>query len=184
MHMGPPWTSTPATAQLVRTTHTHTLEVDNLKMAKAATGASAGHTRSLYAAGHAQSSAKSGGATTPGGLVLPYFPAIPDIMGYVPIVNAGQAPQEEWRWDRASAGFKWHVVGTLGKAIVGLISGFVASIVRDVRLAVEAAVARLVLALGALVKTIVDIVGRLVDWFISLLPTFDPLPIFLYYVLF
>ena len=76
--------------------------------------ASAEHTRQLYAAGQA---AKGTSASS-----IP-FVSMRAIVQSIPVVDADNAPQQEWHWDKASPAFKEAILdGALG-SITGAVSG-------------------------------------------------------------
>jgi len=144
-------------------------EKQNIKIAEMAVAASASHTKRIYEMSLSKKSDKTGG-TPP---QMPFLSMKP-IFDLLPIVDADNAPQQDWHWESASLWYKLGIINNLRKSFQGTIESATDHINYLVQQAASSALQQAMSALGKAGQWLMQHLQALVQWIAGKVPPIPP----------
>ncbi len=149
--------------------HALSNEEQNVKIAEMAVAASASHTKQIYAMSLSKKGAKQG-STPP---QMPFLSMKP-IFNLLPIVDASNAPQQNWHWDSASPAYKQGIITNLKKSIQGTLESGADAIKNSVQQAAWNALQQAIATRNKVAQWLAQHLQALVQWIVDQIPPLPP----------
>jgi hypothetical protein len=149
--------------------HAMSKEEQNVKQAEQAVAASATHTKHIYDMSLSKKGEKDDGSPPQ----MPFLSMRP-ILDLLPMVDADNAPQQNWHWDQASPEYKAGIITNLKESIKGTIESASDAIKHQVQEAATGALQQAMAALGKVGQWLMQHLNALVAWIAEKMPTLPP----------